>query len=450
MLKVGLNTNWLIQQSELNGNSLAIVNRKETITYNQLRKKVENRAAKLNEIKEKDIVAIEAKQGVKFVVDLLAVWSIGAIALPINPNLTKEEIEKQIKFIGCKRIKNNYAPPESSIKLKKFSLDKPALIMFTSGSTGAQKAVVHTFETLFKSAESIDKLISFQENEKWLASLPFYRIGGFQILVRALLSGGTIILPDELKSTEILKSIKTFHLNYISIVNATLSKILESNENNKNWKAIFVGGGPVNSELMRKAINQELPVYKVYGSTETGSMISILKPDDALLKIDSAGKPLPNIKVEITDNEITVESKTLFKEYFRNETLTKSKLIREKYFTGDEGYIDEDGFLYIDKRKDNFIISGGEKINLEEVESALISLKKIDKAAVIGLEDEKWGKKVCAVITTNDDVELREIKTKLKEKLPAYKIPKEIKLIEKMPVDEMGKINRKEIEKLFH
>lgn len=451
MINIFLNSNWLFEQAKINGNKLAVLSNQIELTYEQLYEKVKEKTSVLSiAINENDIVGIPAEHSHQFIIDLFAIWSLGATVLPINPKLKQDEIDKQLSFTDCKIISNSQVTETKRFTTRSYNPEKSALIMFTSGSTGKQKAVQHTFKSLYSSANLIDNAISFEPQEKWLASLPFYRIGGFQIILRSLLSGGTLCIPDSVQSDNILKSISLYEPNYISLVNASLKIIVESEiKEVQNSKAIFIGGGPVDSNLMKEGLNKELPLYKVYGSTETGSMISVLSPEKPDTKLESAGKPLPGVKIKIIDDEVCVSADSLFTGYYRNQKLTKVKIKDGLFFTGDNGYIDKDGFLYIKNRKDNLIISGGEKIDPKEIEDELMNFDGINQAVVLGIHDEKWGQKVCAVIVGKSELDVQVLRDKLKQKLPSYKIPKEIRQIEELPKDEMGKSNLLEIKKLF-
>ncbi|KUG26568.1 long-chain-fatty-acid--coa ligase [hydrocarbon metagenome] len=448
MMLPKINNNWFSESAELYGSRKAVVTDEMELTYQQLADHINEKTKTLTEkdINRNDIVGLFAEHSYQFIVDLLSVWKIGGVVFPISTKPAKNEIDRQIKFTGCKLLADKIVGKNSASN--KMSA---ALIMFTSGTTGENKSVVHTYNSLFASASSIDKAIHLEEEKKWLASLPFYRIGGFQIIIRTLLTGGTLCIPQNVSTKKIIDGVNRFKPDYISLVNATYRSLLQSNTTElKNTKAIFVGGGPVESSLFKEGISKGLPVYKVYGSTETGSMISILKPEEAVNKIDSAGKPLPGVKIKVKQNEILVSTDSLFTGYYKNESLTKEKIENGWYKTGDIGYIDDDGFLFVMGRKDNIIISGGEKIDPKEIEFVIKKLSYTKEVVVFGVPDEKWGQKICAAVLSSTKLDVSEIQDKLKEILPSYKIPKMINQIEKIPVDEMGKVNLSELQNLFN
>ena len=453
MINIPLISNWLNEQAELNSNLIAVQTDEIELTFRQLQEIVNSRTHEIinNRFDKNKIIGVVANHSLQFIIDLFAIWNVGASVFPINITLSQNEINEQLNFIGCRVLDDPIRKAEESDKnsaWKKYTSGSNALLMFTSGSTGQFKVVQHTFQSLFSSANSIDKEINFSPNEKWLASLPFYRIGGFQIIMRAMLSGGTICIPKQVKTEEINLGISKYKPQYISLVNASIPSLLE-NEEAKSAKAIFLGGGPVDSKILETGLEKSLPLYKVYGSTETGSMITILNLKKHKNKIDSAGQVVPGVNIKIEDDEVLVKSESLFNEYYRNHELTIQRLTGDWYYTGDSGYLDKEGFLYIKGRIDNLIVSGGEKIDPAEIEMTLIGLESIKSAKVFGIPDDKWGEKVCAAILATDELDFDKLKKILKKYLSAYKIPKEIKKVDHFPVDEMGKLDLKKLRKLF-
>lgn len=174
-----------------------------------------------------------------------------------------------------------------------FAENKTSLMLFTSGSTDKPKAVVFTFKNFLNSVVQTNELINASEKDSWLASLPFYHIGGFMIFVRALINGSSLIIPDSLTHTAIANSINEFKPGYISFVSTQLSRMIDENvKPDENLKAVFVGGGPVENNLIISAKEKGWKILKVYGSTETCSMVTALDCRNEIIKIASAGKPL--------------------------------------------------------------------------------------------------------------------------------------------------------------
>lgn len=492
MISVSNTQHWLIEQSKKQPNKKAVIISERIITYRDLY----NECLALVDyfqskgIQKKDHVGILAAHNYNFYVFINALWFIGAVPVPLNTRLLPEELEAQIKQADIKflliddslseqfselNFRNKiYSPENSDYKTQnnhneilnyKFSIINSALIMFTSGSSGKSKAVVHTFESLFESVKAIDSFADLSTEDIWLASLPFFHIGGFMILVRSLIVGSSIALPDSLEYKNVVYTIQKFLPTHISIVPTTLLRFLNENIHpNANLKYAFLGGGPSEKELILSAVNQGWPIVKVYGSTETCSMITALHPNEIRDKLESSGKALyenqikiKSMKNDLSDEsagvgevgEIIVSSKSLFKEYYKDHDSTSRSIQNGWYYSGDFGLIDKDGYLFVESRREDLIITGGENVSAKEVETAIKSLKSIKDVFVFSLQDKTWGQLVCAAIVSRGPDE-DEIKNFLKEKIAGYKIPKRFFFLDEIPRNELGKITRDALLKLLN
>ncbi|MBI3124917.1 MAG: o-succinylbenzoate--CoA ligase [Ignavibacteriales bacterium] len=514
MIKPTNTEHWLIQQARLSPNQIAIYISDQRINYDKLLEQSLVTAEYLSSlgIKDGDNVCILSDHNYKFWILVNALWFLGAVPIPLNTRNTIEEISWQIKHVEAKFIitfqqsqlvsnlksiqhislddfdfqgkiiPNNFhhssfplrlAPVQpsairgvsseasytpASTRVERGEL-RSSLIMFTSGSTGKPKAVVHTFKSLYESVKAMDSFFSLSSNDLWLSSLPLYHIGGFMILVRGLLSGCGVIFPNNLKHEAVIDAIAEFNPTHVSMVSTTVKRIIDDDtEPNTNLKYVFLGGGPLSPEICSKAIDAGYPIVKVYGSTETCSMIAALKPTDLYIRPDSAGFALTNeIKINIKDDdenaedtndstigEVLISSPTLFKEYYNDQQSTQTKIVDGFYHTGDYGCLDDEGYLYIESRREDIIITGGENVSAKEVEEALLSFPEIQDKFVFGVEDESWGQIVCAAIVC-EKLTQTEIKSQLKEKLAGFKIPKKFFFVEEIPRNEMGKIKRAEL-----
>ena len=200
---------------------------------------------------------------------------------------------------------------------------------------------------------------------------------------------------------------------------------------------VFLGGGPISSVLCEEAINKSWQIIKVYGSTETCSMVTALLLNEVKQKPDSVGKALGTNKIKIKSmskndpddfcgsgevGEIVVSAQALFKKYY-NDQLTTDKVLKNGwYHTGDCGWLDEDGYLYVSARREDLIITGGENVNALDVQDVLKSHSLIEDAFVFALKDDVWGQIVCAAVVSKKISEL-EIINFLKENIASYKIP---------------------------
>ncbi|MHB8929474.1 MAG: o-succinylbenzoate--CoA ligase [Melioribacteraceae bacterium] len=464
MISVSNTKHWLIEQSTNQPNKQAVILSERTITYQDLYNESSAAADFLQSkgIQKNDHVGILATHNYNFYLVVNALWFIGAVPVPLNTRLLTEEIEIQTRqadinfllideilseqfsqLIFSNRIyfsKNSYLErenKENKILNSQFSILNSSLIMFTSGSSGKSKAVVHTFESLFGSVKAIDSFADLSTEDIWLSSLPFFHIGGFMILVRSLIVGSSIAFPDSLEHRNVVYTIQKFLPTHISIVPTTLLRFLNENLHpNANLKYAFLGGGPSEKELILNAVNQGWPIVKVYGSTETCSMITALLPNEIKEKSESAGKALDENKIMIkrmndSDNlagigevgDIIVSAKSLFKEYY-NDHASTSKSIQNGWFnSGDFGLIDKDGYLFVESRREDLIITGGENVSAKEVETVIKSHPSVIDAFVFALQDTTWGQIVCAAIVSRG-LDENEIKNFLREKIAGYKIRK--------------------------
>ena len=428
---------------------------------------------------ETDFVPLLISNPFDFVTAVYTIWLSGKVVVPINPLLPIMEIEEILSktkttgiitdnLTAIKELQNNYeilrwdSDNNSDFYRKEKSKSVPiknscdnALILFTSGSTGFPKGVIISFSNLLANVRAIENLLSLSNRISWMASLPLFHIGGFAIIFRALHSCSTLYLPESFSSTDVINSLLQFHPSLFSVVSTTLRRIIDEVNPYNELKAVFAGGGPISGNLMKAAIDKGFPVYKVYGSTETTSMISVLKPDEVNISPESAGKILDGIEVEIQNpdskrvGEICVKGKQISQGYFSQSDKEVRSSYDEFFCTGDLGFVDSNGFLNIVGRKSAFIISGGENINLNKVKKSLLSFPDITDAEAFGMPDEKWGEKLVAVVVATKKINLYELKTYLKSYLSAFEIPKEVKQVDFIPKTALGKNEIRKLKEQF-
>jgi o-succinylbenzoate---CoA ligase len=500
MITISNNRFWLIEQAEKHPDQCAVASLHESLTYKELSDKSIRAAGYFWAlgIAKGNNVGLFADHTFEFWITVNALWIIGAVPVPLNTRNTSAEIESQIKhaeikfLIGCLAANDEKSSIEEkftslnfqnkflfniiqshnsdsttnhsaiSILHSEFCIHNSALILFTSGSSGRLKAVVHTFSSLFENVCALDSFSELTANDKWLASLPLYHIGGFMILVRALISGSCVTFPVSLKYDEIKISLEHFNPTHVSFVPTTLHLLFKENvKPNDRLKYVFLGGGKAGAKLCLGAANSGWPIVKVYGSTETCSMVTALSIDELKLRPNSSGKPMGQSKIKIlskskirnkimsknedaADGEILVHSKCLFKEYYNDAATTNARLMDNWYYTGDYGRLDDEDYLYVETRKDDLIITGGENVNPNEVENAIRSIPKVTDVFVFALDDEKWGQIICAAVAAEEILE-DDLRNALKPILAGYKIPKKFFFVNEIPRNEMGKIKRTEL-----
>lgn len=424
------------------------------------------------QIQKNDYVPILIEDPIEFIRAVISLWFIGAIPVPINTKLLDEEIielleDYKFKFLITDKplsgrflklkltiiFKGEFTPQSSDKNLFiGFNVNDEAVVIFTSGSTWRPKGVVHTFSSLINSIQNGNAVLNQSENSKWLASLPFYHIGGFQIICRSLFYGCTIVIPDSLKIEDISKAIVNHNPTHLSLVSTQLERLLNNKiQPNNSLNVSLIGGGFIDDYLIIEASKFGWKPYKVYGSSETASFITAINANEISQKPDSVGKPINNVEIKIADDsEVLIKSESLFKKYFDDEKETSLRLINGFYHSGDLGFIDNDSYLFIEARRNDLIVTGGENVNPVEVEKVLLQIDGIIEACVFPKPDKTWGQIVAAAIVCSDkSLDEKSIKSMIKQKLAGFKIPKQIYFTERLPRTILGKLERHKIKNMY-
>ena len=300
-------------------------------------------------------------------------------------------------------------------------LERPATIIFTSGSTSTPKAALHTFGNHYHSALGSNANITLRPGDRWLHSLPLYHVGGLSILFRCLLTGATVALPSP--GTSPGESIAIVGATHVSLVSTQLSRLLRESADIGGLQAVLMGGGSVPPSLVDEALARGLPLHTSYGLTEMASQVTTTPPGALPEQLHTAGRPLPKREVSISESgEILVRGETLFAGYVEGEQLDRPLDAEGWFHTGDLGELDESGYLRVGGRMDNLFISGGENVQPEEIEEALCRLEEIDEAVVVPVPDEEFGARPVAFVRINDGVP-RDFARELESVLPRFKIP---------------------------
>lgn len=465
-------------------NKSAIYSGSQSTTYYELENKILETISHLNTlgISKNEYVGVLSNNSPEFVVLIFSLWIIDAIPVLINNRLLESEISGLLSVSGCKRIfisnelnsKYSWSVvdkiifPFDNLSVKNdihfnINLDSIALVIFTSGSTGKPKGVEITFANLVQSALIGNQYFSHQENDRWLASLPFYHVGGFSIIIRTFLFGATLIFPESLDIKHLANAINSVHPTHVSLVSTQLKRLIESGTRpNKELRRVLLGGGFIESSLIESAIQNGWNVAKSFGATETCSFVTVLTPSQFSNRRESAGKALPPNEILILDEnknilppgntgEIVIKGNSVTKGYLNNPEETEKKFSMGLYFTGDYGFLDDNGFLYVEARRNDLISTGGENVNPVEVETELLKHPLINEVCVFSLMEREWGQIIAAalVVNSNNNITLEEIKSFLKDKLASFKHPKKILIVESLPKTELGKVQKEKLREMF-
>ncbi len=296
--------------------------------------------------------------------------------------------------------------------------DRPALLVYTSGTMGSPRGVLLGTDALCRSARATIELLSLGPDDRWLCPLPLYHIGGLQPLIRCELAGATPLLGGLERLEE---------ATLVSVVPTQLKRLIEADRRPPPaLRAMLVGGGPLSVELQREALSRGWPVLATYGLTETASMVCCVRPGDPTL--GHCGPPLGGFNLSIDDGEIVVDD------------------LR----TGDLGWLDEAGNLHVLCRRTDLIVSGGENITPAEVEAALLRHPAVDQACVVGLDDPTWGQRVAAALVMSDRAATDgEILAVAEEVLARFKLPRQLLRLAELPRNSLGKLQRQRLRERF-
>jgi O-succinylbenzoic acid--CoA ligase len=331
-----------------------------------------------------------------------------------NVRLTQAECAAQARSIAA-------VPPEG----------EPALVLFTSGTTGVPKAARLARDNLEANAGAANEVLQLDGRSRFLCVLPLFHVGGLGILFRCQLAGATVLLHERFDAEAIARELRG-GATHASLVASTLARVLEHGGAFPPV-IVAVGGGPVPAVLLERARRAGLRVVQTWGMTETCSMATCERPGDA--DGATAGPPLPGFDLRVESGEICVRGPAVMRGYLGREPL-RGGFLR----TGDLGELDARGRLVVHARRTDLIVSGGENVYPAEVEAALQAHPSVREAAVVPAPDEKWGQVgVAYVVTDAPDDELRRF---LRVRVAGYKVPARFVRVSELPRNAGGKVDR--------
>lgn len=358
-------------------------------------------------------------------------------------------------------------PESEPVPDSEVTLDDGQFIMYTSGTTGKPKGAVITHgNTQWNAVNSIHAYPS-DSSDVAVCCAPLFHIGALAVsAIPNIYLGATLVIQrlfDPINVLQLIEEHKATTMFGIPVMFLFMSQMPDFEKTDfSSMRYLLAGGSPCPKPLIETYLKKGAQFSQGYGMTETAPGITVLRPEEALEKLGSCGKPLFHLAMKIVDlkgnkvkrgeaGEILVKGPNVIREYWKRPDETAASFADGWFKTGDMGYEDEDGYLYIMDRRKDMYISGGENVYPAEVEDVLMGLPQVADAGVIGIPDEKWGETGMAVLVKTPETEVseEEIIEACKLKLAKYKVPKKVVFVDELPRTLTGKILKKDLREQY-
>ena len=502
---IGLGS-WLYQRALRTPQRKALSFEGMTWTYAEIQQRIDRLAAALRAggVCRGDRVGFLGLNQPAFLETLFAAARLGAAFVPLNFRLTGPELAYIIDDAGlhtlvadaphravidgiraqlpCRRYCSADQPADGWPDIgaliaahgpitsgERVDADDVALIMYTSGTTGRPKGAMLTHGNIWWNNTNGLLTIDILEGDVSLVVAPLFHIGGLNVTtLMTWQKGGHLLLHRGFDPQRFLADVEKYRVTSTFAVPAMLLFVSQqpgfASADLSSLRLIVCGGAPVPEPLLRVYEQRGIPINQGYGLTETAPMVSFLTPEWGMAKIGSAGRPPLFTDVQIVGadgqrvseplakGEVLTRGPNMMKGYWNKPAATAAAIDAQGWFhTGDIGYLDADGFLFIADRLKDMIITGGENVYPAEVESVLYEHPAIAEVAVIGQPDAQWGEAVVAVVALKQDaqLELEALRAFGAERLAHYKLPVRLELVAALPRNPAGKVLKFELRTSF-
>lgn len=486
----------------------AIVCGATRLTYRELEERSSRFALALERdgVRPGDPVAVISRNCAEFLVAELAILKLGAVVVKINWRFSPDEIQyllqlNQIRHAVAQYERKDWAhtvwernhdeirfylinpdhdgrspfdkaidsiPSAQGFTPRAVELDAPAFRAHTSGTTGKPKCVLHTHGRMLDELRSCLSVLAFAPGEVYQIISQLFHISSMGAYL-TLASGGTLVLMSRFEPTEYLESLERERVTGIGVIPVVLKRLLEHPDLGRydlsSLKFLNYSTCPMSPALLDEAMRKlSCRFYQPYGMTEMASILTVLSPEDHSSDggrhLPSVGRPIPGaqVRIEAADGspcppgqtgEIVARGPGQMLGYYRADPELNASVLRDGwYHTGDVGWLDEDGFLYVSGRKDDMIISGGENIYPKEIVDVIMELTgDVAEAAVYGMPDDEWGERVKAsvVLLPGSALTPERLRAYCLASMPRYKVPKEIEFLPELPKNSTGKVMIQEL-----
>lgn len=453
-----------------------------------------------------DRVALCLMNSVEFIESFLAIAKMGGVVVPLNWRLVADELEFIIKDSGAQTLL--YGQEFQSViadlqgrgdktdvvrwiesgdveRRLAFSehydafrhqgaVSEPQLgatgddllfIMYTSGTTGLPKGVVHSHTTVFWAILTFEASCDLRDGDRYLVALPLFHVGALTPVALNVYRGVTSVVMREFDPARAWALIKDENITTTLLVPAMLNFMIQVPADQihaEQLRWIQSGAAPVPVSLIEQYAGMQIEIHQIYGLTESCGPACVIGADNALKKVGSTGKAFFHTEVRVVDEdgsdvtpgeqgEVWVRGGHIMLEYWHRPDATSDTITQDRWLrTGDVATVDDEGFVFIQDRIKDMIISGGENVYPAEIENVLISHPDIVEVAVIGQPSEKWGESPFAVVVSkNSSLNEAAVLEHCDGKLARFKLPKGAAFIDVIPRNANGKVLKRVLREQF-
>lgn len=430
----------------------------------------------------------------EYVVLMLTMANLGSVLIPLNNTSKSDALNKAIKTTKATHIITNdflhpqlvqmplkdlntnnifsissYANVQNNTLCKlnqnKVSPTSDYILTMTSGSTGDPKPIVFTQETkIQRSFLAARDLYRLNEDEVIIVASPLYHSLGQRLVLLPLLMGATCVLLKKFTPKSWIESVKTAQVTFTIAIASHLEILADEIANDSaltSLRSIVSSSSLLKTQTKAKCIEKfQCEFHECYGASEVG-IVTNLSPKDAKKSIKSVGKALKFVDLKIVDDaknevkngvigEIICKTKTAFSRYYNNDIKTKESVVEGYFYTGDLGYVDKDGYLYLSGRKKDIIIVGGTNVYPVDIEDVILRVQGVKECSVIGIEDQYFTEAILAVLSVDESAfNLKDVKVACIKNLADYQQPMAFEVLKELPKNNLGKIMKHELRKMF-